>query len=85
MPGFAFKFMSAPIDDAFSAFHRDEVGESLHWAATSATTAFTVTITADMGDLNVPKGYNHALVSPQAGNWRIAIDKELLGLIALDT
>ena len=62
MPGFAFKFMSAPIDDAFSAFHRDEVGESLHWAATSATTAFTVTITADMGDLNVPKGYKHAPV-----------------------
>ena len=76
--------MSAPINDAFSNFHRDEAGESLHGAATSAATAFAVTITADMGGLPVPKGYKHALISPQAEYWRIAIDKELPGLIAFD-
>jgi hypothetical protein len=77
--------MSAPIDDAFSNFHRDEAGESLRGAATSAATAFAVTITADMGDLHMTKGYKHALISPQAEYWSIAIDKKLLGLIALDT
>ena len=48
-------------------------------------TAFAVTITADMSDLHAPKGYKHALISPQAEYWRIAIDKELSGLIAFDT
>ena len=84
-PGCAFQTMSAPVDDAFVAFHRDKNGEALHRAATSAATALAVTITADMGDLNVPKGYKHALNSPQAEYWQIAIDKELSGLLALDT
>ena len=38
-----------------------------------------------MGDLHVPKDYKHALISPQAEYWRIAINKELSGLIAFDT
>ena len=37
-----------------------------------------------MDGLPVPKGYKHALISPQAEYWRIAIDKELPGLIAFD-
>ena len=41
--GFAFESMSAPIDDAFSTFHRDEAGELLHGAAISAATVFAVT------------------------------------------
>ncbi len=77
--------MSAPIDHAFSTFYRDEAGKSLHGAATSAAIAFSVTITTDMGDLHVPKGYKHALISRQAEYWRIAIDKKLSGLIVLNT
>ena len=73
------------MDDAFVDFHRNENGEALHRAATSAATAFTVTITADMGQIAVPRGYKHALASPQAEYWQIAIDKELSGLLALDT
>ena len=84
-PGVAFQTMSAPVDDAFVTFHRDETGEALHLAATSAATALSVTITADMGDINIPKGYKHALNSPQAEYWQIAINKELSGLLALDT
>ena len=57
----------------------------MHRAATTAATAFAVTITAEMSDLNVPTCYKHALISPQVEYWRIAIDKELSGLIAFHT
>ncbi len=38
-----------------------------------------------MGDFHVPKGYKHAHISPQAECWRIAIAKEISGLIAVNT
>ena len=47
--------------------------------------AFAVTITADLGHVEVPRGYRRALSSPQAQYWREAIAKELAGLIALHT
>ena len=48
-------------------------------------TAATVTITADLGELAIPKSYRRALTSPQADYWREAIAKELNGLISLHT
>ena len=55
------------------------------WATALAAGASNLTITADLGNLEVPKSYRHALRSPQSDYWRAAIAKELAGLITLNT
>ena len=73
------------IDAAFDTY--DPIGNefSLIAAARIACTAYAVTLTADQGALRVPKSYRQAMSSPQAEQWREAINKELSGLVALDT
>ena len=44
-----------------------------------------VTITAEMGDVHIPKSFRRAMASPQAEYWKAAIAKELGGLLALHT
>ena len=51
----------------------------------AALAAGTITITADLGQLQVPKSYRHAMISPQSDYWRAAIAKELAGLLAINT
>ena len=50
-----------------------------------ACNAFAVTITADMGNLRVPKTFRQAMRSPQSEYWKAAIAKELGGLLAMHT
>ena len=81
----AFTDCLGSIDAAFGAY--DPIGNefSLIAAARIACTAYAVTLTADQGALRVPKSYRQAMSSPQAEQWREAINKELSGLVALDT
>ena len=73
------------VDAAFDTY--DPIGNefSLIAAARIACTAYAVTLTADQGALRVPKSYRQAMSSPQVEQWREAINKELSGLIALNT
>jgi hypothetical protein len=64
------------------------VGRPDSWlvdAAVFAATSATLTITADLGELDVPKSFRQAMRSPQRDYWREAIAKELAGLLALET
>ena len=81
----AFTDCLGSIDAAFDTY--DPIGNefSLIAAARIACTAYAVTLTADQGALRVPKSYRQAMSSPQAEQWREAINKELSGLVALDT
>ena len=80
----AFTDCLGSIDAAFDTY--DPIGNefSLIAAARIACTAYAVTLTADQGALRVPKSYRQAMSSPQAEQWREAINKELSGLVALD-
>ena len=78
------------IDDAFENYNDttdDAIVRAVFMAGGSGLPSYAlpVTITKDMGDLHVPKGYRSAMQSPQASYWREAIAKELGGLAALDT
>ena len=81
----AFADCLGSVDTAFDTY--DPIGNefSLIAAARIACTAYAVTLTADQGALRVPKSYRQAMSSPQVEQWREAINKELSGLIALDT
>ena len=54
-------------------------------AACRASHAFAVTITAELGSIDIPKSYRHAIRSRHAEYWREAMAKELGGLVALHT
>ena len=73
------------VDAAFDAY--DPIGNefSLIAAARIACTAYAVTLIADQRALRVPKSYRQAMSSPQAEQGREAINKELSGLVALNT
>ena len=87
------------MDEAFGGKPLDSQPDS--WlvdaaalAATAATLTITadlgeldsLTITADLGELDVPKmSFRQAMRSPQRDYWREAIAKELAGLLALET
>ena len=76
------------IDKAFYSYTRARDSgdaDALVAAASAATFCYSVTITADFGDLIVPKSYRHAMRSPQVSYWKEAIAKELAGLTALNT
>ena len=45
----------------------------------------TVTITAELGDVRIPKSYRQAMNSQHCSQWKEAIAKELGGLLALRT
>ena len=45
----------------------------------------TVTVTAELGGVQIPKTFRQAMRSPQSSYWREAIAKELGGLLALHT
>ena len=47
--------------------------------------ANAVSLTTDMGEISIPKGYRAALSSPHAAYWRDAIARELRGLIENNT
>ena len=84
--GFAFASAIASVDEAFDGKPLDSWPDSwlVDAAALAAATA-ALTITADMGELDVPKSYRQAMRSPQRDYWREAIAKELAGLLALET
>src|SRR6056297_2065374 len=72
-PGFAYDQCTAPVcDDPMDV-------------VTAAAHAHAVTITSDFGDVRVPKTYAQALSSTHAAYWREAINKELAGLMKLNT
>jgi len=72
-PGFAYDQCTAPVcDDPMDV-------------VTAAAHAHAVTITSDLGDVRVPKTYAQALSSTHAAYWREAINKELAGLMKLNT
>lgn len=54
-------------------------------SVSGADRVFSVTSTADFGDLIIPRSYNQALRSPEANYWKEAISKELDGLIKIGT
>jgi hypothetical protein len=84
--GFAFVSTISPVDEAFGGKPLDSQPDSwLVDAAALAATAATLTITADLGELDVPKSFRQAMRSPQRDYWREAIAKELAGLLALET
>jgi hypothetical protein len=60
---------SHPLDDRPDSWLVD--------AAALAATSATLTITADLGELDVPKSFRQAMRSPQRDYWREAIAKEL--------
>ena len=84
--GFAFASTISSVDEAFGGKPLDSRPDSwlVDAAVLSAMTA-ALTITADMGELDVPKSYRQAMRSPQRDYWREAIAKELAGLLALET
>ena len=85
-PVHAFLTSITAIDAAFIAYHDHNDASILTASSTAmALAARSVTITADMGSIEVPKGYRSALASPQASYWRDAIAKELAGLVGLHT
>lgn len=47
--------------------------------------AYAVTITADIGDIRIPKGYHDAITCAHSRYWLEAIAKETAGLMALNT
>ena len=76
------------VDDAFANYSRHVACDeptALIAAAFAAGHAATITLTKDMGDLAVPKGYRQARTSPQSSYWREAITKEIRGLLQLGT
>jgi transposase InsO family protein len=86
LPGFAYISSISSVDEAFDGTPLDTRPDAwLVQAAALAASADTLTITADMGELQVPKSFRQAMRSPQQEYWRAAIAKELGGLLALQT
>ena len=80
----AFKCGTGDIDAAFACF--DVSNEhSLVDSVIAAGQVYSVTITAELGEITVPKTYRQAINGPHASYWREAIDKEIGGLLALQT
>ena len=75
VPAFAYIGNIGSFDDEIDLVH------SIDCFADAAT----VTITAEMGDLRIPKSFRHAINSPQREYWKAAIAKELAGLLELRT
>ena len=86
LPFGAFCFMSAlqPVDSAFADYLTSQ-GDCLIKAALSAAGIYSVTVTTDFGDVEVPKGYKSATTGPRASYWIAAINLELHGLIQCGT
>ena len=85
-PGFAYVSSIASVDEVFEGISLDARQDSwLIQAAALAASVGALTITADMGELQVPKSFRHAMRSPQSDYWRAAIAAELGGLLALQT
>jgi hypothetical protein len=86
-PGFAYDDCTAPVGNGSGI--AESLGADAECAddliIDAAVHAHAVTITSDLGDVRVPKTYQQALASPHANYWREAINKELAGLIALET
>ena len=84
--GFAFASAISSVDEAFDGKPLDDRPDSwLVDASVLAAASATLTITADLGELDVPKSFRQAMRSPQRDYWREAIAKELAGLLALET
>lgn len=49
------------------------------------TRAYVVTVTNELGQVQIPKGFQHSLRTPEAAYWREAILKEYKGLLAIGT
>ena len=90
------RLMSSPLNPSFTYTCEiagfdpyrvgiDEPTFDFTLAALAASSSSNVTITADMGDLRIPKSFRQAKSSPQWEYWKAAIAKELGGLVALNT
>ena len=73
---------SSPVDEWLSP---DAAHDEPRFSALVSASSSQIVITADMGDLTVPRGYRQAMSSTNASYWRDAIAKELGGLVALHT
>ena len=81
-PGFAYYSTVVDMSDTFAFYGISD--EPLLIAALAASTV--VQSTADMGAVSIPKSYRQAVTSPtHADYWIEAINKELTGLIKLNT
>ena len=81
---FAFTSVFNAVDSAFDALPASH-SDYLIGAAAKAAVIYSVTITPDVMDVRVPKGYKGATTGPHAVYWIAAINLELEGLIANDT
>jgi len=81
----AYVSVIASVDAAFRLWDPNQDANALLATTIGTGHALAVTITKDMGDLAVPKGYRQALNSPQAAYWKEAIAKEIGGLVKLNT
>ena len=73
-PAFAYYSQVSDCDDDLLAFQQGILALNA-----------TVTVTAELGGVQIPKTFRQAMRSPQSSYWREAIAKELGGLLALHT
>ena len=73
------------LDRPFCYVNNTEDITGLFDGSRSHTTAYSVTHTAELGDVPVPRGYAQAMKSEHASYWREAVAKEIQGLLANDT
>ena len=81
---FAFASTLGTLDSAFGTFTPSDP-DCLIRAAARGAVIYSVTVTPDALDIDVPKGYKSATTGPHAAFWISAINVELEGLIANGT
>ena len=82
---FAFSSHTFSIDGAFGKPLDDGDEDSILNSVTIAAAFSAVTITADLGNIPIPKGYRQATSCEHAAYWIDAINKELGGLLSRGT
>ena len=81
---FAFSAHTYSIDRAFT--EHDAANDDFLLRAIASASAFSsVTITADLGNIPIPKGYRQAVSCFHSAYWVDAINRELSGLISRGT
>ena len=83
-PPIAFLTSISAVDNAFLDLmpHLDVLDAATHANSHAAAAS---SLTTDMGEITIPKGYRAALTSPHASYWRDAIARELRGLMENET
>ena len=84
-PPIAFQTTILSIDEAFASPQSAPFCLLTVSSRSIILAANSTTLTTDMGEIFIPKGYRAALSSPHASYWRDAIARELHGLIENET